>query len=182
MQYVVLDEAHMLKNMATVRYDNLARINVSTNVTLCKKFTDSTVYFILLNAWPPQVWRISERWQNSKELQTQLSKYHGTECHLQNFIPTRSLKTKNIHPIKLHRTSSAQAIHTIVSVLLTDDIQLWMYILQFGVLNNWHNQAHIQHVTCYYINNVKVLNVFYHLWPFNCWSTCHITVSIVVTL
>ncbi|KAJ4439324.1 hypothetical protein ANN_07446 [Periplaneta americana] len=27
MQYVVLDEAHMLKNMATQRYDNLARIN-----------------------------------------------------------------------------------------------------------------------------------------------------------
>ena len=31
MQYVVLDEAHMLKNMATQRYDNLARINVSKN-------------------------------------------------------------------------------------------------------------------------------------------------------
>jgi len=55
MQYVVLDEAHMLKNMATVRYDNLARINVSTNVTICRKYTACTVYFILLNAWPPQV-------------------------------------------------------------------------------------------------------------------------------
>jgi len=55
MQYVVLDEAHMLKNMATVRYDNLARINVSTNVIICKKYTVCTVYFILLNAWPPQV-------------------------------------------------------------------------------------------------------------------------------
>jgi SWI/SNF-related matrix-associated actin-dependent regulator 1 of chromatin subfamily A len=55
MQYVVLDEAHMLKNMATVRYDNLARINVSTNVNLCNKFTVFTVYFILVNAWPPQV-------------------------------------------------------------------------------------------------------------------------------
>jgi len=55
MQYVVLDEAHMLKNMATVRYDNLARINVSTNVTFCKKYTVCTVYLLLLNAWPPQV-------------------------------------------------------------------------------------------------------------------------------
>jgi SWI/SNF-related matrix-associated actin-dependent regulator 1 of chromatin subfamily A len=39
MQYVILDEAHMLKNMATVRYDNLARINVSTNTTICQKYT-----------------------------------------------------------------------------------------------------------------------------------------------
>lgn len=50
MQYVVLDEAHMLKNMATVRYDNLARINVSTDVNICKKYTVCTVYFIRLNA------------------------------------------------------------------------------------------------------------------------------------
>ena len=117
-----------------------------------------------------------------KKLQTQLSKYHGTKCHVQNFIPSRSIKTKDTHPIKSHRTSSAQAIHAIVSVLLTDDIRLWMYILRFGVLNNWYNQAHIHHVTCYYINNIKVLNVFYHLWPFNCWPTCHITVSVLVTL
>jgi SWI/SNF-related matrix-associated actin-dependent regulator 1 of chromatin subfamily A len=34
MQYVVLDEAHMLKNMATQRYDNLARINVSKRITI----------------------------------------------------------------------------------------------------------------------------------------------------
>lgn len=34
MQYVVLDEAHMLKNMATQRYDNLARINVSKRITM----------------------------------------------------------------------------------------------------------------------------------------------------
>jgi len=60
MQYVVLDEAHMLKNMATLRYDNLARINVSTNVTICKKYTACTVYFIPLNAWPPQVRCIDE--------------------------------------------------------------------------------------------------------------------------
>lgn len=52
MQYVVLDEAHMLKNMATVRYDNLARINVSINITICKKYTVCAVYFIPLNAWP----------------------------------------------------------------------------------------------------------------------------------
>jgi SWI/SNF-related matrix-associated actin-dependent regulator 1 of chromatin subfamily A len=37
MQYVVLDEAHMLKNMATQRYDNLARINVSKSVTISLK-------------------------------------------------------------------------------------------------------------------------------------------------
>lgn len=55
MQYVVLDEAHMLKNMATVRYDNLARINVSTSVTFCKKYAVCAVYLLLLNAWPPQV-------------------------------------------------------------------------------------------------------------------------------
>lgn len=29
MQYVVFDEAHMLKNMSTIRYENLVRINVS---------------------------------------------------------------------------------------------------------------------------------------------------------
>ena len=69
-----------------------------------------------------------------------------------------------------------------MSVLLTDDIQLWMYILRFGVLNKWHNQTYIQHVTCYYINNIKVLNVFYHLWPFNCRPTSHVTVSVLVTL
>ena len=72
MQYVVLDEAHMLKNMATVRYDNLARINVSTSVTFCKKYAVCAVYLLLLNAWPPQVWHIDEWWQNNEELQTQL--------------------------------------------------------------------------------------------------------------
>ncbi|XP_069702847.1 SWI/SNF-related matrix-associated actin-dependent regulator of chromatin subfamily A containing DEAD/H box 1 homolog [Periplaneta americana] len=34
MQYVVLDEAHMLKNMATQRYDNLARINAEHRILL----------------------------------------------------------------------------------------------------------------------------------------------------
>lgn len=36
MHYVVFDEAHMLKNMNTQRYENLIRIKVShTNVTPC---------------------------------------------------------------------------------------------------------------------------------------------------
>ncbi|PSN39967.1 SWI/SNF-related matrix-associated actin-dependent regulator of chromatin subfamily A containing DEAD/H box 1 [Blattella germanica] len=34
MQYVILDEAHMLKNMATQRYDNLARINAEHRILL----------------------------------------------------------------------------------------------------------------------------------------------------
>lgn len=32
MQYVVFDEAHMLKNMGTIRYENLVRINVSKSI------------------------------------------------------------------------------------------------------------------------------------------------------
>jgi len=28
------------------------------------------------------------------------------------------------------------------------------------MLNNWHNQANIPHVTCYYKNSMKIWNVF----------------------
>lgn len=37
LNYVVFDEAHMLKNMSSVRYENLVRINVCINyICVCK--------------------------------------------------------------------------------------------------------------------------------------------------
>jgi hypothetical protein len=99
-----------------VRYDNLARINVSTSVTICQKYIVTpklwiavcAVYFTPLNVCPSEVWHIDDLWRNSEQSPTQWSKYHGTKCHLQNFSPTRPVKTKDIHPINSHRMSSAQ--------------------------------------------------------------------------
>ena len=38
-QYVVFDEAHMLKNMSTIRYENLVKINVSYSSKKKKKYS-----------------------------------------------------------------------------------------------------------------------------------------------
>jgi len=40
------------------------------------------------------------------------------------------------------------------------NIQLWMNILRFGVLNNRHNHAGIPRVTCYNKNCIQVFKCF----------------------
>jgi len=63
-------------------------------------------------------------------------------------------------------------IHKTVSDCLTDDIQPRIYIPLFGMLNSWHHQARILHVTCYYKNNLKVFNVLSIYLSFRSCDSC----------